>query len=77
MLTEEAVLKGKLTLRRDSDQLAYMVAVGLADRWMVGQVLTGLPVVEWPFGDLTSCQYVLVGTDVQEPEIACAELGME
>jgi len=72
MIEEWALRKGIGDLRREGGQAAFCVGVGLEDRYMAGSILCGLPVVEYPW-ELPAGHYVLVGTIVLEPGIACAE----
>ena len=75
MITEEALRAEMLTMRREAHLVAFAVAVGEGDL-MVGQMLAGIPVFESPL-PLGRVGYVLIGTLVFEPGLACAELGAE
>ena len=76
MLTEEGLRKAIESIRRETNHIAVQVAVGLADRYMVGTIICGLLVIECPT-ELWPGEYVLLVAPVIEPWIACAELGAE
>ena len=74
MLTEEGLRKAIESMRRETNLIAVQVAVGLEDRYMVGSVLCGLPVIECPI-ELWPGGYILLGAPVRDPAVACAEMG--
>ena len=76
MITEEELRKDILGLRRDQHMVAFTVAVGDEDRLLLGTMLAGVSVTEWPSPMPAGC-YCLVGVPVAEPGLACAELGAE
>ena len=52
------------------------MAVGYEDRWLAGQMMAGIPVLEYPLESPPGA-YFLIGVPVDEPGVACAELGAE
>lgn len=75
-LTEEGLRIGIANLRRETGQVAFCVAVGSEDRLLVGNLLGGIPVIEWNL-PMTAGMYILLGVPVQEPGMACVELGVD
>ena len=76
MITEELLRQNILDMRRQSCQIAFCVAVGPEGKWLAGQMLAGIPVIEYPMPSPPGA-YFLIGAPVDEPGLACAELGAE
>ena len=78
MITEAVVRQRALELRQCSGHVVVLIVVDLRSWWEDGTMIAGLPVSVWDgqFPEFVN-DFLLISCPVQEPGIACVELGME